>query len=185
MRWLLLIVLCLAAPAEAAVRIDFYSRDTDTRFPHAYVSLTGTLDTTGEAVEADYGFTPYSISPLALIGPIRGHVVSAGREYVSQGGVRFSMVLTDDEYARVMAVVSEWQSRAQPSYDLETGNCVTFVADIAQALGLRIPDDPRLGRRPTTFLNRVATMNAHLLEARLERALTEGAGTPTLGEAQR
>lgn len=165
-RWLILVFVLMAAPAHAAVRLDFYARDTDSRFPHAYVALSGTLDSTGEVIEANFGFTPYSITPAVLFGRINGHVVTGGPDYVAQGQLRFSLVLTDAEYARVMAVVEEWENFPQPSYDLDTRSCVTFVGAIAEAVGLSTPSEESLTRRPASFLLAVAEMNAEALQAR-------------------
>lgn len=165
----LLSILCLwlllAAPALAAVRIDFYSRDTDVRFPHALVALQGTT-ADGAPIDANYGFTPYSLTPLALLGPVDGHVVSVEPDYLLRARLHFSMVLDDDEYARVMAVVERWRARPQPSYSLDTANCVTFVAEIAAALGLDVSDLARFVRRPTSFLRAAAARNGDWLAAR-------------------
>ena len=178
MRVLLLACLWLlwAAPALAGVRIDFYSRDTDVRFPHAFVVLQGTLDATGEAVDANYGFTPRLLTPLVLLGPIDGQVVSVGPEYWAQAHRHFSLELSDAEYARVMAVVEDWSSRPQPSYRLDEANCVGFVAAIAAALGLQVQDLDRYMRRPTSFLRATARRNAALLQSRA--SLRTAAGPP-------
>jgi hypothetical protein len=165
-RWLILIFVLLAAPAQAAVRLDFYARDTDARFPHAYVALSGTIESTGKVIDENYGFTPYVISPAVLFGRIDGHVISGGPGYVGQGELRFSLILTDEEYERVRAVVQDWQAFPQPSYDLDTRSCVTFIGAIAEAVGLTTPSGQALARRPASFLLAVAEMNAEALQAR-------------------
>ena len=75
LQWLIVLVLLWPAQALAAVRIDFQSRDYDRRFPHAFIVLTGTVDATGETVDASYGFTPIGqLSPAILAAPAEGHV---------------------------------------------------------------------------------------------------------------
>lgn len=173
LRWLILLFIVLATPSQAAVRLDFYARDTDSRFPHAYVALSGALDATGEPVDANFGFTPYRITPAVLFGRIDGHIISGGPDYVSQGQLRFSLMLSDAEYRQVMATVEEWRAFPQPSYDLDTRSCVTFVGAIARAVGLAVPEAPAFSRRPASFLAAVAEMN----EDRLNGAIPGSAST--------
>ena len=168
MRALLLLVLLLVQPlaAQAGVRIDFYSRHQARHFPHAFVVLRGTVDATGEAVDANYGFTPYGIGPALLVGPVRGKVASADAAYVARAVRWLSLELTDEEYRRVTAVVEEWRARPQPSYHLDDRNCVTFVAAVAAAAGLDPPAEPRLMKKPAAFLQALRNRNQPLLSAR-------------------
>ena len=68
--WLLAFFLLLPivqAPAQAAVEIAFYSRELGgNNFPHAFVALHGTVDSTGEQVNTSYGFTAHSVTPALL-----------------------------------------------------------------------------------------------------------------------
>ena len=124
----ILAVLALSWPtgAFAAVRIEFRSRDSDTRFPHAFVLLSGALDSTGEAIETTYGFTPVgTLTPAILATPFEGHVKPVKPADIAKSNLHFTFIITDAEYARVMTVVEEWQALPQPSYRLRERNCLT------------------------------------------------------------
>ena len=153
------------APASAAVEIGFHSKEFGVTFPHAFVSLSGTLDATGEPVSGNYGFTVrHLIGPSVLLGNVQGVIVSEGDNYVAGANRHFTMVLTDDQYRSVLDLVERWRAMPQPSYSLRRRNCVSFVAEVATLLGLQA--DPRgLMRRPKAFLDRVREQNALLIDA--------------------
>lgn len=148
----LLLAAGLAGPAAAAVDIAFHSRELGGSFPHAFIHLTGTVDATGEPVDVAYGFTATAVSPAILFGPVRGEIFIEGEARVRASDRQFHLVLTDEQYRTVMAVVEEWRNRPQPSYSLSNANCIHFVAAVASALGLQIELVPRLMRRPRSFL---------------------------------
>ena len=62
-----------------------------------------------------------------------------------------------------LAVVEKWRSAPQPSYELDTHNCVIFVKEIAAAVGLTVSDDERFVRDPAGFLDDVKARNAAFL----------------------
>ena len=159
------LLLC-SAPAAAAVEIRFHSKDFGATFPHAFIVLEGNVDSTGERVSANFGFTVrHAIGPSILVGPVQGVVESAGPAYVAHSNRHFSLVLSDDEYRAVMALVGRWRALPQPSYALTSRNCVSFVAEVASLLSLRA--DPRgMMRRPRAFLDRVRQHNLAFISAR-------------------
>lgn len=167
MRYLLaLLILLWPAAAPASVEIGFHSRQFGETFPHAFIVLSGTLDETGERVDANFGFTlKHQIGPSVLFGPVQGTIVSEGPEYIARGSRHFALTLTDAEYRGVMALVERWRALPQPSYRLDRRNCVSFVAEIATSLGLSA-DPAGLMRRPRAFLERVARDNEALIAAR-------------------
>jgi hypothetical protein len=67
-----LALLCAwSAPAWAEVEIRFHSKDFGVTFPHAFIVLSGTLDSTGERIDANYGFTVrHLIGPSVLFGRV-------------------------------------------------------------------------------------------------------------------
>lgn len=159
----LLLLLGLAGQALAAVEIAFYSRELGgNNFPHAFVTLKGTLDSTGEAVDTSYGFTAKAITPAILLGSVAGEVVVEGERQVARSDRQFALVLSDERYRAVMAVVEAWRGRRQPSYNLNRRNCVHFVAELARAAGLRVEEQRRLMRRPRSFLEHVRALNPEL-----------------------
>jgi hypothetical protein len=162
---LLMLLLIRAAPAAAAVEISFHSKDFGTSFPHAFIVLTGTVDATGEPVSANYGFTVRNaVGPSVLLGRVRGVVDSAGPNYVEHSNRHFSMLLSDEQFRQLLALVERWHRLPQPSYSLDRRNCVTFVAEVAVLLGLEA-DTHGLMRRPRAFLDRVRERNAPRIAA--------------------
>ncbi len=160
--WLAALLL-ISAPSHAAVEIAFYSRELGgNNFPHAFVSLRGTLDATGEAVDINYGFTAKAITPALLWGSVAGEVIVEGPRQIARSERQFVMTLSDAQYHAVMAVVEEWRSRVQPSYNLNRRNCVHFVAEIARNIGLRVENAERLMKRPRSFLLHVRGQNPQL-----------------------
>ena len=153
----------LPAQALAAVEIAFYSRELGgNNYPHAFVALTGTVDSTGEAVDTSYGFTAKSVTPAILFGSVSGEVVIEGPEQVARSDRQFALTLTDAQYRAVMAVVEQWRSRPQPSYNLNRRNCVHFVGELAAAVGLRVEYARGLMKRPRSFLQHVRGLNPQL-----------------------
>lgn len=156
----------VAVPASAAVSITFYSKELGASFPHAFVIVEGTLDRGGPRIEEDYGFTAKTISPAILWGKVAGEVITDHTvSYVKGSDRHFTLALTDAEYDRAMATVERWRSARQPSYDLDTHNCVHFVADIAASIGLTA-DTSRFMKKPRSFLESLTRANHARLESR-------------------
>lgn len=151
------------APAWAAVEIAFYSRELGgNNFPHAFVTLKGNVDATGEAVDTSLGFTAKALTPAILFGSVAGEVLVEGERQIARSDRQFAIMLSDERYAAVLAVVERWRTRRQPSYNLSRRNCIHFVAEIAEAAGL-VVDYPRaLMRRPRSYLQHVRTLNPAL-----------------------
>jgi hypothetical protein len=132
-------------------------------FPHAFVRLTGIDETTGQPFDANYGFTPVRVTPGILLGPVRGMMHTADPLYVSRSDRHFSLKLSRDQYRAVVAVVEKWRDAQQPSYRLESRNCVHFVAEVATVLGLHAPPARGLMKRPRSFLQKVTGDNRALI----------------------
>lgn len=167
--FLFLILFGCSAAASAEVDISFYSKDMASSFPHAYVRLTGTDEQTGKAIDENYGFTPVSVGPGILLGSVRGMIESANAEYIARSDRHFTLRLTDEQYRKVMGIVDKWRNAPQPSYRLNGRNCVTFVADIAAALGLSAPVIPKLMKKPKSYLNQITQLNAAVIAHWSER----------------
>lgn len=162
--FLSLLLLCagVAAPARAEVVVSFYSHDFGDRFPHAFIVLKGTVDATGEAVDANYGFTATSVSPAILLGSVKGKVESSKPDYIAKSDRQFDVTVDDATYARVLAKVDEWRTREQPSYSLNKRNCVHFVMELAEVVGLAVNRKSRLFKKPKSFLIEVKGLNPQL-----------------------
>jgi hypothetical protein len=163
---LVLLLVSLPRPANAAVEVAFYSRELGgNNFPHAFVALRGTLDATGEAIDTSFGFTAKAVTPAILFGSVGGEVVVEGERQIARSDRQFALALTDAQYAEVMAVVERWRNRAQPSYNLSRRNCIHFVGEIAAAAGLRVDYPRNLLRRPRSYLQHVRSLNPQLAPA--------------------
>jgi hypothetical protein len=174
--WLALLVWA-ASPAQAAVELSFHSKDLGATFPHAFIALDGTLEATGEPVSGNYGFTVrHLIGPSVLFGPVQGTMISEPEAYVAGANHHFTLVLSDDQYRQVIALVERWRALPQPSYSLARRNCVTFVAEVAALLGLHA-DTSGLMRRPRAFLDRVRRDNMAAIAA-FGRAAARAAAAP-------
>ena len=162
---LILFALLAAWPIEAAaeVQIQFYSKDFGSSFPHAFVRLAGTVDSTGERVDTNYGFTAAKLGVSILAGPVKGKIQTVDPAYVRRSDLHFGLTLSDDQYRSVLQVVDNWRQAPQPSYLLNSRNCVFFVADVATALGLSAPPAPKLMKKPKSFLDKVTRDNAGLI----------------------
>ncbi|HEY6917447.1 MAG TPA: hypothetical protein VI381_07380 [Allosphingosinicella sp.] len=158
---LLLAALLFILPGEAlaAVKVTFHSREFGKTFPHAFVTLKGTVDATGEAVDTAYGFTAKTVSPAILFGSVAGKLQIESQDYVTHSQRHFTVTLPDEGYRAVMAVVEKWRSAPQPSYNLNRANCVHFVGEIAEAAGLAVTFDPKLMKKPRSFLVSVKAAN--------------------------
>lgn len=162
----LLLLAGLQVPAFAAVEIAFYSRELGgNNFPHAFVRLQGTVDSTGEQVDASYGFTAKAVTPALLFGSVAGEVVVERPQQIERSDRQFVLVLSDDQYRTVLRVIDEWRNRAQPSYNLNRRNCIHFVAELAEVVGLRVEYPDRLMKRPRSFLQHVRSLNPQLATA--------------------
>ena len=166
---LALLLLAWSAAASAAVEIAFYSKEFGRTFPHAFVRLTGTLDATGESVDAVHGFTVMNqIGPSVLLGPVKGKIVTHSQDYVAKSQRHFALTLSDAEYRAVLALVERWRGLPQPSYSLERRNCVSFVAEVAKLVGLSAGHDSRLIKRPHGYLAKITRENAVAIAARAQ-----------------
>lgn len=147
-----------APPATAAVTVTFWSHELGNDFPHAFLTLRGTIDATGQPVDVSYGFTARSISPAILMGKVKSRMDVTKPGYIRRSDAQFSVTVTDAQYGAVLALVQAWSGNRVP-YDLDTANCIHFTKEAARLLGLTGLDQPRLMRRPRSYLQAVAAAN--------------------------
>jgi hypothetical protein len=150
-------LLALASAATADVTLTFYSHHFGTyglgvTFPHAYVRLSGTTKADAKPVNSNFGFTAETISPSIMWEPVVGYVISMPDDYMAMSQPHLSLPISDEQYRSVLAIVDRWRKYPQPSYNLDSKNCVTFVRDIAIALRLPASTDDKFIRDPRGFL---------------------------------
>jgi hypothetical protein len=78
----------------------------------------------------------------------------------------FTVTLADEEYDRVMAAVERWRTAKQPSYSLDSANCVHFVAELAAAIGMEAAPRKGLMRKPRSFVEAITAANQAWLTSR-------------------
>ncbi|MGE7205256.1 hypothetical protein ACQKJZ_06210 [Sphingomonas sp. NPDC019816] len=150
-----------ALPAQAAVTITFWSHELGNSFPHAFFSLRGVPDAGGAPVDANYGFTAKTVSPALLMGTVPGRLDISKPFYISTSDAQFSYVMTDAQYADILALVAAWDDKTGDGhYNLNRRNCVHFVQEAARRLGLVGLDHPELMKKPRSYLKAVASANA-------------------------
>lgn len=154
-------------PARAEVVVTFWSHERDQNYPHAFLTMRGRIDATGEAVDTNIGFTATSASPLVLLGSVRGQMEILSPGYVARTTSRphFALRLDDARYARLNAFIASWRTARQPNYNLNRRNCVHFIMDAAAALGLNVNRNSVFFRRPSDFLGEVMRLNPTLTPA--------------------
>jgi len=157
----LMLLIGLPLPAQAAVTMTFWSHELGNSFPHSFFTLRGVPDAGGAPVDANYGFTAKSISPALLWGTVKGRIDVADPAYMASSDAQFSVTLTDAQFAAVLALVREWDEKTGDAhYNLNRRNCVHFVAEAARRAGLVGLDQPKLMKKPRSFLLAVEAANA-------------------------
>lgn len=156
----LILWLGAALPAQAAVTATFWSHELGNSFPHAFFTLRGTPDAGGTPVDLAYGFTARSLSPAILFGTVAGRLEGVKPAYIDGSDAQFAVILSDAQYGALIALTNAWSEKGgDSSYNLNRRNCVHFVAEAARRLGLTGTDQPRLMKKPRSYLKAVAAAN--------------------------
>ena len=160
-RFLLALLLSLyALPAQAAVTVTFWSHEFGNSFPHAFITLRGVPDAGGAAVDANYGFTAKSVTPALLFGSVPGEVEPSKPGYIGSSDAQFSVVLTDAQYAQMLALIAAWDEKTGDGhYNLNNRNCVHFAKEAARVAGLIDLDRPKLMKKPRSYLLSIGEAN--------------------------
>lgn len=155
---LVLVLAIVSGEARADVRMIFWSHDTTTYFPHAFVTLKGVADSSGEVVDTSYGFTVNSTTPMALFASVKAHVDITPKSYIRASEAQFSVRLTDAQYESVKAMIAEWNG-PKSRWNLNNRNCVHFVAEAARRAGLVVVEDKKLMKKPRSFTQSLIPLN--------------------------
>jgi hypothetical protein len=175
---------------KAAVTITFWSHELGNSFPHAFFTLRGTPDAGGAPVDANYGFTARTISPKLLFGPVPGRLDIAKPGYIDGSDAQFSIVMTDAQYADILALVASWsEGQSDSVYRLADHNCVHFAKEAARRVGLVDLDRPSLMKKPRSYLKAIAATNRARvtivdLHGKAYRRMLESAAVPTTASGQ-
>ena len=99
------------------------------------------------------------IDAAVLKGSVEGRMDVAKPEYIAKSDRHFTATVSDEVYDRLMALVAEWRARPK-GYNLERSNCVHFVGQAAQIVGLKVNFDNGFIKRPKAFLAAITRDNA-------------------------
>lgn len=146
----------VSTAAEAKVRLIFWSRDSGKYFPHAFVTLKGTLDATGAPVDTSYGFTLDSVTPIALFAAVPAHVDITAKQYMRPSTAQFETEISDEQYRAIVDQAAEWNDKR---WSLNKRNCVHFVAEVARRAGLTVVEDRKLMKKPRSFTLSLIPLN--------------------------
>ena len=157
----------MAAPgyASAHIMVLFHSFNGTLlfgRFPHAFIELTGTRDADGRPVHENYGYTPVTISPAILSGNVAGTIYVEDEKYLKTTNVHFAVPISDAQYGLIREEVARWRDAPGKAYSLQTHNCISFVARIAELVGLKAAIPADMIKRPKAWLNYVGEINPQL-----------------------
>jgi hypothetical protein len=153
---LALLLTLVPVAAEAKVRLFFWSRDSGKYFPHAFVTLKGTLDATGAPVDTSYGFTLNSVSPIALFAAVPAHVDITSKQYMRPSTAQFELEISDAQYQAIVDQAADWNDAR---WSLNKRNCVHFVAEVARRAGLTVVEDRKLMKKPRSFTLSLIPLN--------------------------
>ncbi len=159
--FLLLISFWLVAPsaASAEIVVAFYSHEFGSSFPHAFITVKGTPNRGGELVDTNFGFTAKSVTPALLMGPVAGKIESADAKYVASSDRQFAIKISDAQYDGLISLIDKWRTLPGKSYSLNNRNCIHFVGEAAQLLGLKVVFERKLIKRPRSFLLSLIALN--------------------------
>ena len=156
---LAVVLLLVAFPATAEVRVTFYSHPWnaggDGMYPHAFIRVTGQPAWAQTPIDETYGFTTRQQALVFL--KARGHVESADAGYVSRSIPQFWVEISDEAYRSLRERIDVWTRPPGSDYNLHRRNCIHFVADLAQHMGLSIAATNHL--KPEIFLAETARLN--------------------------
>ncbi|WP_100259937.1 hypothetical protein [Qipengyuania seohaensis] len=162
--FIVLFALAWSSMAAAAVEITFHSFNGSVlagRYPHTFVSMTGTLED-GTSVKENFGFSAKRATPAVLRGPVEHIVMTEKEKWLTKTNRHFTLSMTDVQYRKVKKLIAEWRDAPGKFYDLDTRNCIHFVGEIGRIMGLKVeyPDD--MLRRPKKWLNHITALNPKL-----------------------
>lgn len=161
-----LLLSIIPLPALAAVTISFHSFNGSYlggRYPHAFIVLEGTLESDGRRINENYGYSTSAGALAALNGNVRGIIQVEQPRYITSTNRHFSLTISDAQYHAIIAEVNAWRDTPdQRRYNLDTRNCIHFVARIATMVGISAPVPRNMVRRPKRWLNYVTGLNPQL-----------------------
>jgi len=149
--------------AKGAYYVDFRAR-TAASWGHAFVWY----GKTGERKVEVAGLTPagdafeYVLGYLAFVPSETG--ASYGDLDPQYLTAHYKVYLNEQDAKRVFAYIKKLQAKS-PVWNAETANCTAFIGDIAEFMGLKVPNR---WQRPENYVNNLKAMNGGRQIVRLE-----------------
>ncbi|HMP56477.1 MAG TPA: hypothetical protein PKD92_07890 [Novosphingobium sp.] len=161
---LIVLSLVMALPAQAQVLLSFHSFNGSMmggRYPHTFIVMEGTLEADGTPVNENYGYTSVRVTPEILSGDVDATTHIKKQKYITTTNRHFTVPISDAQYRAIVDEVRSWRDAGRV-YNLDTRNCIHFVARIAQIAGLRAEVPRDLTRKPRAWLNLIGRLNPQL-----------------------
>ena len=167
--FLALAAVFIAPPAaEAGVRVSFYShpwglaRTGYLYFPHAFIVVEPDGPSVSLSSRQSFGFTPIDAAIVMVTKHGRGMIIPQDERYRAISVLHFSVVISDEQYLALERGIEVWQANGDP-YDLHTRNCISFVAQMARLVDLKVGAANTLD--PAAFLESVKQANLARINA--------------------
>lgn len=138
--------------------VTFYSHSFGENFPHAFV-IVETLNAQNQIVYDAFGFSAKHLNPKILWGRVDGHIAIPGDRYIRQSDPHFTVLIDAQGLSRLYQVRANWEGSR---YHLNKHNCVHFVAELANSIGLQTNWESDHFKEPASFLREVFALNPGL-----------------------
>lgn len=155
-------------PAEARVRVSFYSHPWGMAltgylyFPHAFIVVEPDGPSVSLSSRQSFGFTPVDTAIVMVTKHGRGMIIPEDERYRGVSVPHFSVEISDDQYVDLERGIESWKDNGDP-YDLRTRNCISFVAQMARLVDLKVGDMSTLD--PAAFLESIKRANMARINA--------------------
>lgn len=158
---LALLIVLVPPPAAAQVLLSFHSFNGSLfggRYPHTFVVLEGTLEADGRTIAENYGYTSVRVTPAILSGNVDGTIHIEDAQYIATTNRHITVAVSDAQYRSIIEETGRWRD-AGKVYNLDTRNCIHFVAAVARIAGLHVEIPARLTKKPRAWLELIARLN--------------------------
>lgn len=167
LRCFFFVSLLLSLPSYAQVQLSFHSINGSVfwgggRWPHAFISLNGSLLRDGQKISENYGFSAIKASPAMLTGSVAHEIYIEKEEFIGKSNFHFSITISDDQYDKIIQLMEKWRDAPGKYYNLNSRNCIHFSGSVAEIVGIEVEYPKKLRRKPKRWLNFIGELNPHL-----------------------
>lgn len=125
------------------------------RVGHAFVSFGYEDDSRSQSVtDGTWGMYPEKDGDKkSVIGSVPGKIKD---DYLVRSEVKMIEEVSKSQYESALRVLKKWRDK---DYELLESDCVTFVMEVAQAIGLNIPSRSGLDNFPAKYVGKLKQAN--------------------------